>query len=97
MPIRPSVILAVLQIFSTFFEKGVDKPFPLWYYICVIQRQQVPVKAAFAQLSCRGATKLPYIEVCLSSCRSASLAGERFFYINFSMGGENKNAQQSYP
>ena len=76
--------------FLNFFEKGVDKPFSLWYYICVIQRQQVPVKAAFAQLSCRGATKLPYNW-------SVSLAGERFFYINFSMGGENKNAQQCNP
>ena len=41
-------------------EKGVDNTLSLWYYICVIQRQQVPVKAAFAQLSCRGATKLPF-------------------------------------
>ena len=30
---------------STFFKKGVDKPFSLWYNTCVIQRQQVPVKA----------------------------------------------------
>ena len=30
---------------STFFKKGVDKAFSLWYNTCVIQRQQVPVKA----------------------------------------------------
>ena len=31
--------------FFTFFQKGVDKLFRLWYNTSVIQRQQVPVKA----------------------------------------------------
>ena len=33
------------KTFSTFFKKGIDKPLRLWYNTCVIQRQQVPVKA----------------------------------------------------
>ena len=36
------------KFLSTFFKKGVDKPFCLCYNACVIQRQQVPVKVTFA-------------------------------------------------
>ena len=44
--------------FCTFFQKGIDKRDKTVYNHCVIQRQQVPVKAAFAQLSCRGAINI---------------------------------------
>ena len=41
------------KLFSLFSKKGIDKPSWLWYNTCVIQRQQVPVKAdAFLPRRC---------------------------------------------
>ena len=47
VPLSPSFppFSKTQKLFSTFFQKGVDKPSRLWYNTCVIQRQQVPVKA----------------------------------------------------
>ena len=45
----------VREFFYIFFRKPLDKTFLVWYNSTVIQRQQVPVKVAFALLPCRGA------------------------------------------
>ena len=44
-PLPSPAIFKKQKIFQLFFKKGIDKPSRLWYNTCVIQRQQVPVKA----------------------------------------------------
>lgn len=55
-----------------------DKNYSMCYDISAIQRQQVPVKAAFASLSCRGAIHLYTVSV--SFFVPGLWREERFFY-----------------
>ena len=76
----------------TFFKKRLDKRKRLWYNLCVIRRQQVPVKAY--SFPAEEKIESLFCVFNLSSRRPVCAGRKIFLFANFNSGGENRNAKQ---